>query len=92
MRKIDKLENATVVLHGVGNPDFRQFSDVSPRQIVPVSSLKEARTKCLEYIEEWDLGFGNWGGGQVKVGKKKVAYVSYNGRVWDPTEKEELSE
>ncbi len=79
-----------VKLHSVGNPDFGQ----NPNQplygcrnkTVKVQSLSEARQKCLDYINENDLGGGNWSGGEVINDQGEViAYISYNGRVWEST-------
>ena len=76
----------TVALASRGNPDFRQ----DPRRPLPdvrdevatVSTLREAGTRCREWIEENDLGGGNWTGGQVRRDGVLVAYVGYNGTVW----------
>ena len=38
---------------------------------------------CLNYINVFELGGGNWDGGQIYDGNKQIALVSYNGRVWD---------
>ena len=42
--------------------------------------------KCREFIDEHDLGGGNWSGGEVYEEGTLVARVSYNGRVWRPSE------
>jgi hypothetical protein len=51
---------------------------------VPVKSYKEASRECRQYIEEHNLGAGNWTGGEIYDAKtgEVVAHVSYNGRVW----------
>ncbi len=76
----------TVELSAAPNPDFT--SD-DPKALVSISayrrevaSLQEASRVCLRFIEANDLGGGNWTGGAVYEGKKQVAKVSYNGRVW----------
>jgi len=74
-----------VVCKSVGNPDHRQDPDkpISPQNFYAVNTLQEASDKCSEYITEWDLGGGNWAGGDVyDVDGKIIAHVSYNGRVW----------
>jgi hypothetical protein len=53
------------------------------KRMVSVESLAEASGVCQGYIRRNDLGFGNWTGGQVFDGKRQVAVVSYNGRIWD---------
>lgn len=78
-----------VVLASVGNPDFRQDPDkplfgCEPNKTVEVKDMKEARDKCMAFIQENDLGGGNWAGGEIMDEKGKViAIVSYNGRVWE---------
>ena len=51
----------------------------------PVNTLRDASRECLDFIETFDLGGGNWGfdAGAVIAGGRQVARVSYNGRVWD---------
>jgi len=50
----------------------------------PVKTLAEASKACRRYIEEHGLGGGNWTGGKIYCGRKLVARVSYNGKVWSP--------
>ena len=78
-----------VTLSSVGNPDFRQDPN-SPlygcekNKKVKVSSFKEARDLCVKFINDNDLGSGNWSGGDVSDDSGKIiAVVSYNGRVWE---------
>jgi len=80
----------TVKLSSCGNPDFRQNpkDSLSPMMIVEVDSLQKASEVCSLYIGKWDLGGGNWNGGQVFAGDRQIARISYNGRIWDMTDKE----
>lgn len=77
-----------VKLSSCGNPDFRQDPD-KPLYGCPdeayfeVATFKGASLMCLKYIERWELGGGNWDGGQIYDDNKQIALVSYNGRVWD---------
>lgn len=75
-----------VQLDSRGNPDFRQDPGNPlpgvPSKRVPASSLVEAAKLCRAYIDEHELGGGNWTGGDVFVDDDLVARVSYNGRVW----------
>lgn len=78
----------TVELKSVGNPDFNQDPNkplygAEPNKNLKVKNLKEAKEACLKFIEDNDLGSGNWAGGRVYEGKNLIARVSYNGRVWD---------
>jgi len=78
-----------VILSSIGNPDFRQDPNqplfgCEPCKTLPVSSFKEARDLCVKFIGDNDLGSGNWNGGQIlDENEKIIAFVSYNGRVWE---------
>ncbi len=79
-----------VQLSACPNPDY--FMDGrDPRgsmlikaHLVTVRSFKDASYKCSKFIEDNELGGGNWDGGQIfdETGKQ-IAHVSYNGRVWE---------
>ena len=79
-----------VLLASVGNPDFGQDSRHSmpgvPRRILRVASLADASKACRAYIAHYELGGGNWLGGEVKKDGKVFAQISYNGRAWKPGE------
>jgi hypothetical protein len=51
---------------------------------VAVATLDEAASACRAFIDEHDIGAGNWTGGEVQRDGEPVARVSYNGRVWLP--------
>ena len=85
-----------VSLSNRGNPDLGQ----SPTKPLPSSrcykkaarSVLEARRICLEYIKKYQLGGSNWCGGQVTNAQgRPVAYISYNGRLWQPQSNANLS-
>lgn len=77
-----------VLLASVGNPDFGQDNRRSlpgvPRKTLRVASLADASRACRAYIEHYELGGGNWLGGEVKKDGKVIAKISYNGRAWEP--------
>lgn len=82
-----------VKLSNVGNPDHRQ----DPRRNLPdttcgwahVETLRECAQMCGDYITFYDLGGGNWNGGEIVDDRGVVVgRVSYNGRVWDSNGKE----
>jgi hypothetical protein len=81
----------TVKLASVGNPDFRQDSSRSlpgvPRKTLRVASIADASKACRAYIAHYELGGGNWYGGEVKKGGKVIAKIGYNGRAWDPVDR-----
>ncbi|MCA1064796.1 hypothetical protein QTG56_24630 (plasmid) [Rossellomorea sp. AcN35-11] len=75
-------------MSSVGNPDFGQDPNNSllgvPNETRKINSLEEASQACSEYINTYGLGGGNWSGGYVYDTKhKQVAYISYNGRIWE---------
>ena len=72
----------TITLRSVGNPDFAQYAPVSEPRKVAAGKLSEIRKACRDYIEEWDLGGGNWPDCPVRRDGKVVGYFSYNGRFW----------
>jgi hypothetical protein len=73
----------TLILNSCPNPDLGQTERPAPQQNVQVSSFAEASTQTRAYIAKHGLGGGNWNGGQIlDPGGKKIARVSYNGRVW----------
>lgn len=69
--------------HDYDLQDYRAWINI-PAQFVEVKDLKEASRICSSFIEENDLGAGNWTGGDVYEGENIIARVSYNGRVWEP--------
>lgn len=71
-----------VKLASVPNPDYDEWFSPAPARYVTVKSLKAASRKCREYIENFNLGSGNWVGGQVSQNRKQIARISYNGRIW----------
>jgi len=78
-----------VKLESVGNPDYGQnpnkpLWDAEPNRIVPVKSFKQASAECIKFIDENELGSGNWSGGDILNDEGKViARVSYSGLVRD---------
>jgi hypothetical protein len=81
-----------ILLANVGNPDHRQDPD-RPLPGVPsgewraVATWDEASSVVRAYIDEHDLGGGNWAGGEVRNATtgESVGRVSYNGRIWPTT-------
>ena len=68
-----------------GNPDFRENPNdaLSATIIIEVANWQAASQACQAYIGQYDLGGGNWNGGQIFEQDRQIARVSYNGRVWD---------
>lgn len=61
-------------------PKGSQGKDINSH-FVNVRSLSDAQVRCLVFIAENNLGAGNWTGGLVYEAEKKVARISYNGRI-----------
>ncbi|MFQ5845800.1 MAG: hypothetical protein ACE5JG_12525 [Planctomycetota bacterium] len=76
----------TVELSACQNPDFPRRSDLPGKRTVQIAGFREASVACRRFIEEHDLGGGNWSGGRVRetATGRVIALVSYNGRVWTP--------
>jgi len=51
---------------------------------VPVSSFSDARIKVASFIEDNDLGGGNFVPAKIYLEDVEIAYISYNGRLWNP--------
>jgi hypothetical protein len=75
-----------VFLSNCGNIDYGQdFTNILPhteKEISLCDTIGQCSDVCRDYIEENDLGGGNWNGGYVYKGGEQVAYISYNGRIW----------
>ena len=53
-----------------------------------VESLDDASREVRKYIEKNDIGSRVWTGGDVvDENGSFVAWISYNGRIWDPSTK-----
>lgn len=77
----------SVNLSNCGNPDYGQAPN-KPLPDVPTgraytSSIEECQQRVQEYIEKYNLGSGNWNGGEVYDGLgNMIGKISYNGRYW----------
>jgi hypothetical protein len=71
----------------MGNPDRGQNPNTRPYGVVPktftASNLDALRNQIREWLDENDLGGGNWGTAKVFKDKRLYGYMSYNGRIWD---------
>ncbi|WP_262298595.1 hypothetical protein [Microvirga sesbaniae] len=90
-KKPKKVEaRYTVVLDNCGNPDRGQDPSRrlpgTVRKVVSVEDSAAASKACRDYIEENDLGGGNWTGGEIRENGQIVGKVAYNGTIWPPGE------
>lgn len=74
----------TVALSAHGNPDHGEspYRTVAARGFGIAESIEECQQIVRGYIEENDLGGGNWTGGAVYEDGEQIGYISYNGRYW----------
>ena len=71
------------------NPDIRggwspgYWGDIPDEneQWVDVESLREASETAQDWIEDWELGGGNWIGGDVRKNGVLVAKIKYSGAI-----------
>ena len=78
-----------VYLENCGNPDHgqdpnRSLPGTESGFWVPAETPQDAAKIVRDYIDENDLGGGNWAGGEVRHLESKVTAgkISYNGRYW----------
>lgn len=95
MSALSKYESELFVSLG-SNLDVERFFQYStniqieelkkPRGFVyyQVETLKNASKLCREFIHHFNLGSSSWIGGRVinKAGHP-IAFISYNGRIWE---------
>jgi hypothetical protein len=88
---VEELEDEdmeySVLLTSCGNPDKGQNPYEAlwgvPTKRVYADSIEELQNVVREYIEEYDIGGGNWNGGDVYDRSGTViGNISYNGRYW----------
>jgi uncharacterized protein (UPF0254 family) len=86
MAKGGEVDTYEVELSAFPNPDYADEDDRGSINIKKsrkkVSDVEEARRVVREFIEENDLGSGNWPNGGVYKNGKKIGYISYNGKFW----------
>ncbi len=82
------MQTMTLIIKHIKNPDifggggYWSKMDRPNNVRIPVETIEEAAEKCRDFIEEYDLGSGNWVGGVVTEGDNPVAAISFNGRIW----------
>jgi hypothetical protein len=81
----------TVELKSVGNIDHYEnpYAPLPgvPDQTMVCSSIEDCQQCVRDYIDEYDLGGGNWAGGNVyEYLGEQIGYISYNGRYWTKEE------
>lgn len=68
------------------NPYDNKVNGVEvPQEMAEASSIEECQSIVKKYIEENNLGSGNWDGGEVYKDGTYIGRISYNTRFWDST-------
>lgn len=91
--ELSKLKNNQMLLvcKSTGNPDHGQYAPLSEPEYFIIDCFEQASAASRAYIEMWDLGGGNWTGGNIyNINAEGIANVSYNGRVWKTTYSTEI--
>lgn len=77
----------TVKLSACGNIDYGQnpyeLLYGVPKRVIKATSIEECQQIVRNYIYFYNLGSGNWDGGDVFKDGKLIGYISYNGRYWN---------
>ncbi len=81
-----------VILASCGNPDHYQDPDrpmwgCHENCKVEVKSIEEASQICREFVRYFNLGGGNWIGGQVIKNKQIIARIVVTGKIFLPEDK-----
>lgn len=76
-----------VILNSCGNIDYGENPFQSmygvPKKIEYCNSIEECQKKVRDYIDEYELGSGQWNGGEVYNDKDEyLGHISYNSRFW----------
>ena len=75
-----------VMLRSCGDIDYGEcpYEEIAPPIFVQTDSIEKCSEAVREYIEDNNLGSGQWCGGQVY--EEEVGYIgkiSYNGKFWN---------
>lgn len=93
-RMLPTPEGLSLYLRAVPNLDFspgtHQATVEVPGRWHSVASVADAIWSALDFIRAWQLGGGNWSGGELAESGKVFARISYNGRLWDAATDKEI--
>lgn len=80
-----KGKRFVMVLTAEGNPDFKQYGPIAKSIIIGGQTSEELKSLTSEYIDNNELGGGNWGFPIIFEGENRtpVARMSYNRRLWE---------
>ena len=80
MKKYEVLLSSCVNIDIGQNPSKPLFG--VPSSSNQFDSIEECQSAVSDYIDKYDLGAGNWNGGNVYEDGKYIGLISYNGRFW----------
>jgi hypothetical protein len=92
MAKGGKISSYEVELEAVPNSDYDQYSHRASLRVKKtkksVKSIEEAVKIAKNFIDENDLGGGNFLPAKIYKNGKHIGFISYNGRVWNNDQSE----
>lgn len=69
------------------NQKYEELNKPSGLVYFEVNNLLEAKNLTQKFIKEYNLSGSNWVGGRVvDEDNYLIAYISYNGRIWESEE------
>jgi len=87
-----KVSSYEVELEAVPNSDYDQYSHRASLRVKKtkksVKSIEEAVKIAKNFIDENDLGGGNFLPAKIYKNGKHIGFISYNGRVWNNDQSE----
>jgi len=87
-----KISSYEVELEAVPNSDYDQYSHRASLRVKKtkksVKSIEEAVKIAKNFIDENDLGGGNFLPAKIYKNGKHIGFISYNGRVWNNDQSE----
>lgn len=80
-----KGKRFVMVLIAEGNPNYSQYAPIAKSTIIGGQTSDELKRLATEYIDNNELGGGNWGFPIIFEGENRtpVARMSYNRRLWE---------
>lgn len=80
------MSRYSVILTAHGNIDHGEdpYEPLFPERVKQAATIEECQQIVRDFINETDIGGGNWTGGQVYDTKSgsHIGNISYNGRYW----------
>jgi len=84
--KEDKNGKMEIVLEAHKSDEFPNRSFPKGKKVIPVRSVEHASQIFRNWVSKYQLGATNVGKGIILFNGSPVAYVSYNGKIWNLNE------